>query len=1328
MSNLATIVNNILADSGIDDINVVVTTGSYTNPAWIVSLPWTKITGTPTTLAGYGITDAYTQTQVNNLLAGYLPLTGGTLTGPLVGTSASFTGNVTLNTSITFGSVTVGNSFFTTDSKFQHIRISVESDLAIIRTDWFSGGGGAQRDLSLQYGLQERIRLNSAGISVTGAATFNSNINTTNGSVTIKTAAFGGLLNLQSGATIDNWQLYHYTIDNTLRFNYNGAGGDEFVLTTAGNASVSGTFTASSIIRAGGTSSQYLMADGSVSTLANPVTGTGSAGQVAYWSSASAITGESNLFWDSINDRLGINTATPSSRLEVFDGDVSVTTLGSFSFFNNNRNFIPNTSGVSLGAYRYRGYSTGTTYQVGAGIWAFSSAAWSSTSTPAYLSFQTTSAGTTSPSEKMILDSLGNLGLFGSGILPVNKLQIGSLGSTGYSGNDIAIGNGTQVMAFSQTPAYSAWYTNTNFVLFPAGSGGIGNLLVGLISDNGARLQVGGNGTFSGSITADRIAIAGTVDVNARLVIGEDSSTTNVGFIRLRGHDVYEGNIYKTATYGIYMDTDSNLRPIRIDGSAFITGITGNVGIGTSSIQAGVKLDVNGATAVAGGSEGLRIGNVGDNTAYDNVKLWYTGFSGGSPRVYLTPRTTPGSGIINTFLHLTNSNGGSTTSNNTMGLIVDGSGQFGASTSGNGNVIISSAGACVMDLLNAQSEAYIRTTTYHDLYFRTNNINRMLISKDGNVGININTPQDRLHVNGAIQVGFVDVLNSALRIFWNGASSYGAIQTSSSSNLALNPFGNNVLIGTTTDIGFKLFVSGNTYSSTLGTGPSGLNVSGYGFLSQTLSGQMTILGHNVIASNSVNNQVNIVNGGWISSMIKQYYNDGITFHTDTTMYSAGAVYPMAATERMRIDSFGAITMATLAGSGNRIVVANSSGRLISAVIGSGLAFDGTTLTATGGSSGSISGSGTSGFVPVFSGTSSISNSIIQATSAKIQVVSNTNGPILEIARASGAYYWKLGMTSGSVFAIYNNGDTSMLELDPSSANMTLGSGQNVKIRLGRNTSDWGEVEYTGGVTTLRNGWDNTSAYVQQLVNGQSTRLYGSGILDQNRTSEGTHYRFQVNGDNRMILGTDGSSNALIRTGNGVDLRLGVNEDAITIKNGGNVIVGGTTNSGFKFDVQGSAYINGDFRVQGIYRDYQGEALMQTNTSAVTLIGSAGASTARSLQFLAGNSTRLTIASSGAATFTSSVTASSFFESSDLRLKSDIMDLNVDMSSILAKKYIKDGKEEVGYIAQDVETILSSAVSKREDGYLDLSYRQIHTAKIAYLEKRITELEQQLKNK
>jgi len=33
-------------------------TGSYSNPAWITALAWSKLTGTPTTLSGYGISDA----------------------------------------------------------------------------------------------------------------------------------------------------------------------------------------------------------------------------------------------------------------------------------------------------------------------------------------------------------------------------------------------------------------------------------------------------------------------------------------------------------------------------------------------------------------------------------------------------------------------------------------------------------------------------------------------------------------------------------------------------------------------------------------------------------------------------------------------------------------------------------------------------------------------------------------------------------------------------------------------------------------------------------------------------------------------------------------------------------------------------------------------------------------------------------------------------------------------------------------------------------------------------------------------------------------------
>lgn len=53
--------------------------GSYSNPSWITALAWSKLTGTPTTLSGYGLTTDF-QTQGD---ARYLLLTGGILTGPL---------------------------------------------------------------------------------------------------------------------------------------------------------------------------------------------------------------------------------------------------------------------------------------------------------------------------------------------------------------------------------------------------------------------------------------------------------------------------------------------------------------------------------------------------------------------------------------------------------------------------------------------------------------------------------------------------------------------------------------------------------------------------------------------------------------------------------------------------------------------------------------------------------------------------------------------------------------------------------------------------------------------------------------------------------------------------------------------------------------------------------------------------------------------------------------------------------------------------------------------------------------------------------------------
>ena len=56
--------------------NGVYTTGSYADPTWITSLAWSKISGEPTTLAGYGITDAIDTSATAQTKSGDLTISG----------------------------------------------------------------------------------------------------------------------------------------------------------------------------------------------------------------------------------------------------------------------------------------------------------------------------------------------------------------------------------------------------------------------------------------------------------------------------------------------------------------------------------------------------------------------------------------------------------------------------------------------------------------------------------------------------------------------------------------------------------------------------------------------------------------------------------------------------------------------------------------------------------------------------------------------------------------------------------------------------------------------------------------------------------------------------------------------------------------------------------------------------------------------------------------------------------------------------------------------------------------------------------------------------
>ena len=99
-----------------------------------------------------------------------------------------------------------------------------------------------------------------------------------------------------------------------------------------------------------------------------------------------------------------------------------------------------------------------------------------------------------------------------------------------------------------------------------------------------------------------------------------------------------------------------------------------------------------------------------------------------------------------------------------------------------------------------------------------------------------------------------------------------------------------------------------------------------------------------------------------------------------------------------------------------------------------------------------------------------------------------------------------------------------------------------------------------------------------------------------------------------------------------------------------------------------------------------------------------------------------------ATFSSSVTASGFFQSSDIRLK-NVVERNYQKDNITDIKaisyYWKDSSRgteiQLGYSAQDVQKIIPQAVNEDKNGELSVNYIQVLIAKIEALENIVNEL-------
>jgi hypothetical protein len=146
------------------------------------------------------------------------------------------------------------------------------------------------------------------------------------GDVTLTSPSNGQVLKYNGTAWVNGLDAGGITTLNTLtalsQTFATGTSGTDFNIASATATHTFNIPTASATNRGALSSADWTTFNNKQNALTNPITGTGTSGQVAYFNGTSSITSESNLFWDATNDRLGIGTATPLAKLVTVGANV----------------------------------------------------------------------------------------------------------------------------------------------------------------------------------------------------------------------------------------------------------------------------------------------------------------------------------------------------------------------------------------------------------------------------------------------------------------------------------------------------------------------------------------------------------------------------------------------------------------------------------------------------------------------------------------------------------------------------------------------------------------------------------------------------------------------------------------------------------------------------------------------------------------------------------------------------------------------------------------------------------------------------------------------